>query len=159
MKQDKLSILIVLTFAAIASHAQSGDAANSAGAIKVEVKLIDSSYKLFRGGQPYFVKGAGGGAYPARIAAYSGNSIRTWGTRGAQRILDSASKYGLTVLMGLDVTSERHGFNYEDTDAVRKQLERLRAEVLKYKDHPAVLGWGIGNELNLQYKNPKVWEA
>jgi hypothetical protein len=35
----------------------------------------------------------------------------------------------------------------------------LRNEVLKYKDHPAVLAWGIGNELNLQYKNTKVWDA
>src|SRR5688572_21979655 len=61
--------------------------------------------------------------------------------------------------MGLDVTSERICLNYDDTAAVRKQLDRLRAEVLKYKDHPALLGWGIGNELNLQYKNPKVWEA
>ena len=37
--------------------------------------------------------------------------------------------------------------------------EKLREEVLKYKDHPALLAWGIGNELNLQYKNPKVWNA
>jgi hypothetical protein len=155
----KLFILLSLSLIIIVSHAQSGDATMQPGAIKVEVRLVDSSYKLFRGGQPYFVKGAGGGAYPSRIAAYSGNSIRTWGTRGAQRVLDSASRYGLTVLMGLDVSSERHGFNYDDTAAVRKQLERLREEIIKYKDHPALLGWGIGNELNLQYRNPKVWEA
>jgi beta-galactosidase/beta-glucuronidase len=31
--------------------------------------------------------------------------------------------------------------------------------VLKYKDHPALLAWGIGNELNLQYKNTRVWDA
>ena len=35
----------------------------------------------------------------------------------------------------------------------------LKAEVLKYKDHPALLGWGIGNELNLRYTNKKVWDA
>jgi hypothetical protein len=80
-------------------------------------------------------------------------------TRDAQRVLDTAYKYGLTVLMGLDVARERHGFNYDDTAAVRKQLNKIREEVLKYKDHPALLGWGIGNELNLQYKNPKVWNA
>lgn len=28
-----------------------------------------------------------------------------------------------------------------------------------YKDHPALLGWGIGNELNLHYTNKKVWDA
>lgn len=157
MKQYTLIAISLLIMISVA--AQSGDEATKPAPVKVEIKFIDSSYQLLRGGQPYFVKGAGGSAYPARIAAYKGNSIRTWGTRGAQRILDSASKYGLTVLMGLDVTSERHGFNYDDAEAVKKQLERLRAEVMQYKDHPALLGWGIGNELNLQYKNPKVWDA
>jgi hypothetical protein len=55
--------------------------------------------------------------------------------------------------------SERHGFNYDDSEAVKKQLEKLREEVLKYRNHPALLAWGIGNELNLHYKNPKVWNA
>jgi len=74
-------------------------------------------------------------------------------------VLDSAYKYGLTVLLGVEVVAERHGFNYSDTAAVRKQLDKIRAEVLKYRNHPALLAWGIGNELNLQYKNPQVWDA
>lgn len=127
--------------------------------VKVELKKVDSSFQLFRNGAPYFIKGAGGSSYPDRLSAYGGNSMRTWNTRNAMRLLDTASKYGLTVLLGLEVSSERHGFNYDDTAAVRKQLNRLREEVLKYKDHPAVLAWGIGNELNLSYKNVKVWEA
>ncbi len=93
--------------------------------IKVEVRLIDSSYKLFRDGKPYFIKGAGGSGYLSRLAAYGGNSIRTWGTRNGQQILDSAHKYGLTVLMGLGVTPERHNFNYDDTAAVTKQFETI----------------------------------
>ncbi|MBD0288587.1 MAG: hypothetical protein ICV79_24670 [Flavisolibacter sp.] len=119
----------------------------------------DNNYQLMRGGQPYFIKGAGGSSFLGRLAAYGGNSIRTWSSRDGQKILDSAYKNGLTVLMGLDVARERHGFNYDDTVAVRQQLDRLRLEVLKYKDHPALLAWGIGNELNLLYKNPKVWDA
>ena len=127
--------------------------------VKVEVRMVDSSYQLFRDGKPYFIKGAGGSGYLSRVAAYGGNSIRTWGTRNGQQVLDSAHKYGLTVLMGLGVTPERHNFNYDDTAAVRKQFDRVKADVLKYKDHPALLAWGIGNELNLQYKNEKVWDA
>src|SRR5688500_3452522 len=73
--------------------------------VKVEVRMIDSSYQLFRDGKPYFIKGAGGSGYLSRLAAYGGNSIRTWGTRNGQQILDSAHKYGLTVLMGLGVTA------------------------------------------------------
>jgi hypothetical protein len=148
-------------FAAIAllSLSYSHILAQSAQPIKVEVRMVDSAYQLFRNGKPYFIKGAGGSGYLSRLASYGGNSIRTWGTRNAGQILDSAHKYGLTVLMGLGVTAERHNFNYDDTAAVRKQFDRVKADVLKYKDHPALLAWGIGNELNLQYKNPKVWDA
>jgi hypothetical protein len=129
------------------------------GPVKVEVRKVGSGYQLFRGGQPYFIKGAGGSNYMNRVAAYGGNSIRTWGTREGQKVLDSAHRYGLTVLMGLGVTAERHGFNYDDTAAVRRQFDRVKADVLKYKDHSALLAWGIGNELNLLYQNPKVWDA
>ena len=156
------SILTTLTFFflfVVFAFSQTSKSAIEAKPIKVELIRVDSNYQLFRGGEKYFIKGAGGGAYPSRIAEYGGNSIRTWGTKNAQRELDSAHKYGLTVLMGLDVSSERHGFNYDDSAAIKKQLDRLREEIIKYKDHPALLAWGIGNELNLQYKNPKVWNA
>lgn len=129
------------------------------GAVKVEVKKVGATYQLMRNGKPYFIKGAGGTNYLDRVAAYGGNSVRTWGTQNARQILDTAQKYGLTVLLGLEVVAERHGFNYDDPVAVKKQLERVKAEVIKYKDHPALLAWGIGNELNLSYKNLKVWDA
>ena len=61
--------------------------------------------------------------------------------------------------MGLDLSRERHGFDYSDTNAVAKQLANIRSQVLKFKDHPALLMWDIGNELNLNSKNPKVWDA
>ena len=161
MKNKELLIIAVLFLFIFRCIAQSSNASGKASAkpVKVEIRKTDSSYQLLRGGQPYFVKGAGGSVYPDRIAAYGGNSIRTWGSNNGQQVLDTAQKYGLTVLMGLDVARERHGFSYDDTAAVRKQLESLRAEVIKYKNHPALLAWGIGNELNLQYKNPKVWNA
>ncbi len=129
------------------------------GAVKVEIKKQGTGFQLMRNGQPYFIKGAGGTGYMDRIAAYGGNSVRTWSTKNAKQVLDSAQKYGLTVLLGLEVVGERHGFNYDDPVAVKKQLARVKAEVLKYKDHPALLAWGIGNELNLSYTNLKVWDA
>ncbi|MGV3545426.1 MAG: glycoside hydrolase family 2 TIM barrel-domain containing protein [Pedobacter sp.] len=133
--------------------------ANQNQPIKVEVIKTEKGFQLLRGGKPYYIKGAGGTSYYNRVAAYGGNSVRTWGTNNAKSILDSAKRNGLTVMMGLPVTPERHGFNYDDAAAVKKQFEKVKAEVLKYKDHPALLSWGIGNELNLSYKNPKVWEA
>jgi len=143
-----------------AVNATGQNVSKSSTSVKVEItKTPDGKFQLLRAGQPYFVKGAGGSVFPDRIAAYGGNSIRTWGSRNGLKVLDSAQKYGLTVLMGLDVSIERHGFNYDDTVVVRKQLDRLRDEILKYRNHPALLAWGIGNELNLRYKNQKVWNA
>jgi len=139
-----------------------GPATHSAApakAVKVELKQVKGRYQLYRAGKPYFVKGAGGGQFPERVAAYGGNSVRTWSTDDAPRVLRDANANKLTVMMGLDVARERHGFNYDDPQAVAAQLQRVKAEVLKYKDDPAVLLWGIGNELNLEYTNPRVWDA
>ena len=157
----ELFTLAVSPLFVVACIAQSSNSpiTSNARPVKAEVRKAGNRFQLLRGGAPYFAKGAGGSIYPDRIAAYGGNSIRTWGSNNGQEVLDTAQKYGLTVLMGLDVARERHGFNYDDTAAVKKQLEKLRAEVLKYKNHPALLAWGIGNELNLQYKNPQVWNA
>jgi hypothetical protein len=127
--------------------------------IKVEVRQVEGMFRLYRDGQPFYIKGAGGSSRIAELAAHGGNSIRTWSTRNAQAVLDSAQKHGITVLMGLHVQKERHGFDYNDEQAVRDQLEQLTAEVKQFKDHPALLAWGIGNELNLHYTNKKVWDA
>ena len=127
--------------------------------VKVEVIKIGNSYKLIRNGQPYYIKGAGGSSKLAELARRGGNSIRTWSTHRAQAVLDSAQKYNLTVMMGLPVELERHGFDYNDEKAVSEQLKRLKNEIEKYKDYPALLAWGIGNELNLRYTNKKVWDA
>ncbi len=137
---------------------------NPNGPVKVEVRHIDNKYVLYRAGEPYTVKGAGCEfGNPATIAERGGNSMRTWrvdnGKETGQQVLDTAKKYGLTVLMGLEVARERHGFDYNNADSVKQQLERIKAEVMKYKDHPALLAWGIGNELNLRYTHKKVWDA
>lgn len=127
--------------------------------VKVEIKKTSNGFEMLRAGKPYFIKGAGGTSKMDRLKASGGNSIRTWDSNNGATVLNDAHKIGLTVTMGLNVSRERHGFNYDDTAAVKKQLERLRIEVKKYKDYPALLAWGIGNELNLDYKNPKVWDA
>ncbi|WP_257657124.1 glycoside hydrolase family 2 TIM barrel-domain containing protein [Parapedobacter lycopersici] len=141
---------LLLMTAAVAQHAKP---------IKVELIKQGDTYTLLRGGKPYFIKGAGGSTYMDRLSAYGGNSVRTWGTANGQQVLDEAQRLGLTVTMGINMARERHGFDYNDAEAVAKQLETVRAEILKFKDHPALLAWGIGNELNLEYTNPKVWDA
>jgi len=147
-------LTILFLFAIKAASAQ-----NTVGPVKVKIVAKEDGFTLLRAGKPYFIKGAGGTSYTDRLAKYGGNSIRTWDSRNGAEVLNKAYQLGLTVTMGLNVARERHGFNYDDTAAVKQQLENLRQEVRKYKNYPALLIWGVGNELNLDYKNAKVWDA
>lgn len=131
---------------------------------KVELKKTNGKFELYVNNSPFYIKGAGlefGNI--AAVAKHNGNSFRTWRTENGQKtgreILDEAQKNGLMVTMGIEVARERHGFDYNDSIAVKEQFERIKKEVVALKDHPALLIWAIGNELNLRYTNPKVWDA
>jgi hypothetical protein len=97
------------------------------------------------------------------LAARGGNALRTWrtdnGRESGASVLDRARANGLFVALGIDVAGERRGFDYDDPQAVARQQARIREEVLRYKDHPALLMWVVGNELNLESRNPRVWDA
>ncbi len=132
-----------------------------AEAIKVELKKTEEGWQLLRGGQPFFIKGAGGDASLELLAAAGGNSVRTWGADGADKILDEAHALGLTVTLGIWLGHERHGFDYSDEAQVREQFENARETVLRYRDHPALLLWGVGNEMEgfEDGDNPLIWKA
>ena len=146
--------LVSLAFAGIV-HAQ---------AIPVEIVESDEGFQLMRGGEPYIVNGAGFEYSDMSVlAAHGGNSFRTWRTDNkqytGQELLDEAAANGLTVALCIEIARERHGFDYDDEKAVVEQLEYAKGEVLKYKDHPALLAWVIGNEPNLHARNEKVYDA
>lgn len=129
-----------------------------ADAVPVEVAAVAGGYTLLRNGQPYLVKGAGlGGVDIATVADRGGNSIRTWGIEHAQTTLDAAHRHGLTVALGLPVAAERFGFDYNDPESIAKQRRNVLDAVASYKDHPALLAWIIGNELDMRFTNPRVY--
>jgi len=128
--------------------------------VKVEITQSTSgTWQLMRGGKPYYIRGAGGDTHLDKLVSMGGNSIRTWSTDNAKEILDAAQAKGLTVMMGLWVQHERHGFDYNDQEKIAAQLEGFRKVVTDLKDHPALLLWGVGNEVDLDYKNTNVWDA
>ena len=127
-------------------------------------KTSNGSHQLWVDGERYFIKGAGlEFGQMNLLAACGGNTFRTWrvdnGVASAEKILDQAEAEGLKVCMGLDLARERHGFDYSDAAAVRAQQAAVMADVSRLKDHPALLMWGLGNELNLRSKNARVWDA
>lgn len=144
-----ISILSLCLFS-IASFAQ---------VVKVEVKKGPEGWYLERGGEPYYIKGAGGIDNLDEMKYLGANSVRTWSLDDAEEVLDIAYENGLTVMMGMWVQHERHGFDYDNEEAVAQQLEKFTAAVHRFKDHPALLLWGIGNEVDLFYSNTKVWDA
>ncbi len=62
-------------------------------------------------------------------------------------LLDAAHAHGITVTLGIWLGHERHGFDYTDLDQVAEQFKAVRDAVERYRDHPALLMWGIGNEM------------
>jgi hypothetical protein len=128
--------------------------------VPVELRRQETGWQLFRGGEPYFIRGAGGTASLAALAAAGANSVRTWGGDPGP-VLDEAHSLGLTVTVGLWLGHERHGFDYSSQSQIRKQLDDARAIVERYKDHPALLLWGVGNEMEgfEDGDDPAIWRA
>jgi len=127
----------------------------------VPVKLVQESgnWQLQRDGQPYYVKGAGGGGSLKLLAAAGANSNRSWGVNDETRArLDEAHENGLTMAVGIWLAHERHGFDYSDEDALAKQTDKTIAYVKSLKDHPAVLVWGIGNEMEGSGDNAAIFQ-
>lgn len=132
--------------------------------VKVEVVATEGAFRLLRGGKPYEIRGAGMVHDDlARFVAHGGNSIRNWTTddsvQDVMELLDRAHEHSVTVALCLPMKAERHGFDYDDPAAVARQLESFREDVIRYRDHPALLMWIIGNELDHSYTNPRVWNA
>ncbi len=119
---------------------------------------IDPSNGLQRGGKPYFIKGAGGETRLTELAARGGNSLRTWGPDDLPKTLAEAARLKLTVSAGIWLESECSWFSYLNPEHCRKQLERVKAVILQHKDHPALLAWGLGNEMEGDGKNAALWQ-
>jgi len=132
-----------------------------AQSIPVElVKNSEGNWQLLRDGESYYIMGAGGAGSKKLLAEAGANTFRTWGVdEQLEAELDEAYELGLAVVVGHWLGHPRHGFDYSDTEAVAEQFSRVRRDVLKYKDHPAVLIWGIGNEMEgfAQGDDPAVW--
>jgi hypothetical protein len=129
--------------------------------VRAEVVKAQGGWELMRAGKPYFIKGVGGEASKELLVKCGGNSFRTWGAEGIGGQLDEAQKLGLSVTVGIWLGHKRHGFDYHDARSVQDQFDRARAAVLRYRNHPALLMWGIGNEME-NYEpagDPAVYKA
>ncbi|MES2920985.1 MAG: glycoside hydrolase family 2 TIM barrel-domain containing protein [Verrucomicrobiota bacterium] len=124
-------------------------------------------FTLMRDGKPFVIRGAGGTGHLKDLVKYGGNSIRTWGIDSLSEkiegkpLLDHCQELGIAVTAGIWIGHVRHGFNYSDEAQLKKQRDMVRAAVRKYKDHPALLMWGLGNEMEgpeSDGKDARIWK-
>jgi hypothetical protein len=124
-----------------------------------EVAVVESAegFRLLVDGEQFFIRGAGGQSRLDLLAASGGNSIRTWGVDRLGEVLDRAHANGLKVTAGIWLGHPRHGFDYSDAEAVREQLEMVERAVVRFRNHPALLMWGVGNEVELMADAEEVF--
>lgn len=142
MKHKKIDINLFFMLIFVAAATAVGDPS------VVKIEKTGNQFTLIRNGEPYFIKGAGGGAHMDALVAAGGNSIRTWNR--SKETLDRAQEKGLTVCMGLRMEKPRHGADYTNEEMLKKQQDQICKQVDELKDHPALLLWGIGNEVEHQ---------
>jgi hypothetical protein len=74
------------------------------------------------------------------------------------KVLNEAEQRGLTVCAGIWLEPECSWFSYANAEHCARQTERVKQEVLKHRDHPALLFWGLGNEAEGDGENDAYWK-
>ena len=123
------------------------------------VEREGGGWQVTRGGAPFEVRGVGYKGELDALVAAGGNTLRTWGVGEETRaLLDEAHEQGVVVVLGLWLGHVEHGFDYGDEAALAQQLAEVRQSVLRYREHPALLMWGVGNEVELEGgDDPRIW--
>jgi hypothetical protein len=137
--------------AAVALLAVASCAGGAEVTVRGEAILVD--------GRPFQVRGAAGRVRFDVLKALGANTVRTYGDETDQ-VLDDAARHGLRVVAGLWLEPPRRGFDYRNRGATEAQLRSIAAVVERHKRHPALLVWGIGNEVEAELADDAlVWPA
>jgi len=138
-----------LLVAMIVAPALGATAARGERPSVVRVVETPTGYTLVKNGEPFVIHGAGGTSNLELLASYGGNAIRTWDAEGIAPLMDEAHELGISVLVGIWLHHQRHGYDHDNEATRREQNERVERFVRQFRDHPALLGWGVGNEIEL----------
>lgn len=123
----------------------------------VEIRPESGGFGLYRYGTPYYVRGVGGIRHIEAARAAGANSVRTWSSKNIEAVLNRAEKNQMTVLLGIWLS--HNPSDYLDENYRSEIVARLQGLLNRHKDHPALLMWALGNEINLHGNdNGSVWQ-
>jgi hypothetical protein len=126
------------------------------------IRPNDNGYwQLARNGEdPFTNYGAGGWERLEDLVAAGGNSVRTWGSEQLDgAAYEEAAKLGLTVCAGLWMSYHGDGADYMNPATVQADRDRIMRWVRRYNHHPAIMMWGVGNELDVHGPSPQVYQT
>ena len=89
----------------------------------------------------------------ARDVAYlkemNTNTVRLWADLpdANMMLLDALYNEGIYAILGIGVPHE--DIDYADPNTISEYVNKTENYVSTYKDHPAVLAWALGNEINI----------
>lgn len=133
---------------------------------QVFTQKSEDGWQLIVDNKPYTIKGVTFG-YTDDVENYDHrfkdlqflgvNTIRTWGTDdNTSELLDAAERHGIKVMVGIWMRHGKPGaegddrFNYLEDEEGKEDMYNSAIETVEmYKNHPAVLTWGVGNEVYL----------
>ena len=116
-------------------------------------------------GEPFYIKGVCKSDGMEDIHQAGANTFRTYSAMisggAAQAALDKAEKLGMKVVLGLDMPKETERFTYDENydDFINGALINLKKQIDQFKDHPALLMWAVGNEVDVINCSSAVYTA
>jgi hypothetical protein len=119
---------------------------------KVYIDQHDGRYTVIRNGKPYNIRGAGGNSHFRELHNAGGNTLRTWDTTNLEQILDSAQRHNVAVIVGLPIPNSSDISFYNDPQITQTRYRAIQSIIRRFRNHPAVLMWCLGNELDFPYK-------
>jgi len=119
---------------------------------KVYIDQHDGGYTVMRNGKRYDIRGAGGHSHFRELHEAGGNTLRTWDTTNLAQILDSAQRHDLAVIVGLPIPNSGDISFYNNPQITQTRYRAIQSVIKRFRNHPAVLMWCLGNELDFPFK-------
>ncbi|WP_282054665.1 glycoside hydrolase family 2 TIM barrel-domain containing protein [Maribacter luteus] len=119
---------------------------NHAGSVHINNE--GGVFQLYRNGQPFYIKGAAGISHFNDLGTIGGNTIRVYDTLNLLAVLNEAEKNNLAVIVDIPLPNYNEKYSYyKDQEMNNVRKAKVRHLVRRFRNHPALLFWNLGNEL------------